>query len=121
MLHGVLPVHVGLHGTLLICRMGCPLTEIVIETAIARLLSTAGFKNYYQYRVRRNRLITGQYLFSPIPPHQPRPSLGLVAPFAGCMAASAAHSFSDVPVAGDAAAVFGAGPPSEGRDWRGRK
>ena len=56
-------------------------------------------------------------------PHHTNPvlHLGLFAPFGGYWLQVLLHSSSDVPVAGDAPATSGAGPPPEGRDWRGRK
>src|SRR5258708_885296 len=55
-------------------------------------------------------------------PHHTKPVL-LFRPFStvhrlhGCKCWALLHF---VPVAGDAPAIEGAGPPSEGRDWRGR-
>jgi len=65
-------------------------------------------------------LVTKQTPVSSIPPHQARPFLR---PFSTVHRLDGCKCFAlllFVPVAGDAPAVSGAGPPSEGRDWRGR-
>src|SRR6202051_2758053 len=114
------PFMFACHGTLLICRMGCPLTEIVIETAIAPSLNSRMCKSNANPGPDATMSVVCHHPFPPSPPREIRPSFGQRAPFSadGCKCCAL---LLFVPVASDAPASSVARPPPEGRDWRGRK